>query len=85
MAANHNNRRHRYMIVLRASAITGAESHHEFMLDTEHQYVTKKDLNKCKEMLSNMPERLEFAVVQSVSYLGFTSESEFHGNVDSDN
>lgn len=85
MPTSHNNRRHRYMIVLLASTATGAESHHEFILDAEHQYVTKRDLNKCKEILSNRPERFEIAVVQSVSYLGFMSESEFHGDMDSGN
>lgn len=79
MPINNNNRRHRYLILLLVSTSSGVMSHHEFMLDTEYQYVTKQNLDKCKEMLSNAPGQFESAVIQSVSYLGFTSESEFYG------
>ncbi|MGR6861824.1 hypothetical protein ACU5EH_16725 [Aliivibrio salmonicida] len=79
MTVDNNNRRHRYLILLITFDVGGIMSNHEFMMDSEYQYVTKRDLDKCKEILNSTSQQLGTAVVQSVSYLGFTSKSEFHG------
>ena len=84
MAVDSNNRRHRYFILLLASDVNGAVSYHELMLDAEHQYVTQKDLNECKELMSNKPGSFGTIVIQSISYLGFTSKNEFYGQLSSE-
>ena len=69
-------RRHRYLI-----SVFGPDKAHEVIMHTKEMYLTMHDLNIAKEWIveNELPPEsvVQSLTIASISYLGYTSDSEF--------